>query len=172
MDSTQNNSQKKIRDSQNKPQDPQKKILFGILLITIFIFMVALSSLYVQFQIDNENVCGCLIPVSLFIPLLACIGLFMGTLIYYLISPRFEAKKIDTGTLLKLLDADDSKLISIIISNKGEISQSKLGKMSGMSKVKVFRTIENLKRKGIVEKSPHGKTNMIRLGEEFRELFL
>ena len=152
--------------------ESQKKIVFGILLLTVFIFVVALSSLYVQMQVDANNACGCAIPVSLFIPLLASMGLFMGTLIYYILSPRFEVRKVESKDILRLFDSETSEILRVIISNKGEISQSKIGKLSGMTKVKVFRIIESLRKKGILEKSPHGKTNMVKITDDFRDLFL
>jgi predicted transcriptional regulator len=150
----------------------RKKIVFGMLVLTIFVLIVAISSLYVQVQIEADNVCGCLIPLNLFIPLLASIGLFIGTLAYYLFSPRFDIKKPDMEPVLSMLDRPEADVIRALISSKGEMSQARIGKVTNMSKVKVFRTIDSLKRKGIVEKSAFGKTNIIRLTERISKIFL
>jgi len=53
-------------------------------MLSIFVFIVAISSLYVQIQIVEGNICGCLIPLPLFIPFIASVGLFIGTLSFYL----------------------------------------------------------------------------------------
>lgn len=152
--------------------EPQKKIVFGILLLTVFVFVVALSSMYVQIQIEADNVCGCVIPLNLFIPLLASIGLFIGTLVYYFLSPRFEVPAVDKDTIMRLFDAETSKVLQVIVSNKGEIPQSRISRLSGMSKVKVFRILETLRKKGIVEKHPYGKTNLIKINSDFEKLLL
>jgi uncharacterized membrane protein len=149
-----------------------KKIVFGMLVLTVFVLLVALSSLYVQTQIESDNVCGCLIPLPLFIPLLASIGLFIGTLAYYLFSPQFGRESIDPEPILKMLNRDEAEILRAIIKAKGEISQARIGKVTGLSKVKVFRTLDSLKRKGVVEKRAFGKTNMVVLRDDIAEIFL
>jgi uncharacterized membrane protein len=70
--------------------------------------------------------------------------------------------------LLEMLQTDEREVIKKIIENKGEILQSKLSSLFG--KVKTFRVIENLVRRGIVLKESYGKTNKIKLNEKFKEI--
>ncbi len=148
----------------------EKKIVVGTLVLTVFILLVALSSFYVQTQVEAGNAFGCMIPIYLFIPLLASIGLFIGTLVYYLLSPRFVVKP-DKDLLLKLFDSDQRKVIGVLLSNEGSALQSKIVRKTDLSKVKVFRVLRKLKRKGFVDKQPYGKTNKIILKKELKDLF-
>lgn len=80
-----------------------------------------------------------------------------------------EVRKVDTKAILDLLEPLEKEIIRRIVENRGEISQSKLSTEFG--KVKVFRVIEALKNRGVVEKVPYGKTNKIKLNEKFVKLF-
>ncbi|MBD3155686.1 MAG: hypothetical protein GF368_03455 [Candidatus Aenigmarchaeota archaeon] len=70
--------------------------------------------------------------------------------------------------LLDLLQEDEKKFILNIVENKGEILQSKLSKKFG--KVKTFRTLEGLRKRGIVTKEKYGRTNKIKLEEDFKDI--
>ncbi|MCK4429573.1 MAG: hypothetical protein KAU95_04300 [Candidatus Aenigmarchaeota archaeon] len=151
---------------------PEKKIILGTLVLAIFIFIVAASSLYVQTQISIGNVCGCAIPLPLFIPFLASVGLFIGTLFYYFFLPNHETKtKIDKEIILKLFDPAEREIIKKLLENDGSCLQSKLTRETNLSKVQVFRTLESLIKKKIAEKERYGKTNTIKLNKQFIGLF-
>ncbi len=141
----------------------QRHIVLGTLILAIFTFVVAVSSLYVQVQLESGNLCGCVIPLSLFLPFLASLGLFIGTLIYYLFSPRLESRRVDLDVFLNLLERDEAKVIRALLSCGGEATQAKLSKLTGYDRVKIFRIVSKLKRRGAIEKLPKGKTNLIRL---------
>ena len=146
-----------------------KKVAIGILIFSIFVFIVSLSSLYVQTEISSGNVCGCFIPIPLFIPFIASVGLFIGTLIYYLISPRLNKKKLHKKLLLNFFTGDERKIFGIILE-KCEVTQSEIVKLSRLSKVKVFRILRRLENRNLIEKKPLGKTNLIVVNENVKEL--
>jgi hypothetical protein len=149
---------------------PEKKIVLGILVISIFVFIVALSSLYIQTQISEGNLCGCLIPLPLFIPFIASIGLFIGTMSFYLwYIPKDN--RINKQVLLKMFDSKEREIITKLFENQGKISQSKLVSQTSLSKVQVFRTLEKLRERKIISKESRGKTNLIELDREFYENF-
>lgn len=149
--------------------EDSKKIIFGILLVSIFVLVVAVSSLYVQTEISSGNACGCFIPIPLFIPFISSIGLFIGTMVYYLLSPRFKANKIEKKSLLKFLEGDERKIFSILLEEK-EINQADLVRNSGLSKVKISRILKKLQNRGILEKKSIGKVNMVKLNKEISDL--
>ena len=60
------------------------------------------------------------------------------------------------------------KIIEKLMENKGKVLQSKLSNEFG--KVKTFRIIENLRKRGIVKKERYGKTNFVKLTEKFNSL--
>jgi hypothetical protein len=148
--------------------EDRKKIVIGVMIISIFVFIVGVSSLYVQTQIETGNACGCLIPITLFIPFLASVGLLIGTMVYYLLTPKAVYRTMDREVILRLFDQDERKIVGFLLNNKGEGVQSRMVSETDMSKVKVFRVLERLLKKGIISKDPHGKTNRILLNEELR----
>jgi uncharacterized membrane protein len=56
----------------------------------------------------------------------------------------------------------------MFLENKGEVLQSKISRSLG--KVKAFRVIESLMKRGVVVKEPYGKTNKIKLNEKFKNI--
>lgn len=140
----------------------QKKIILTMFFIAIFTFIVAASSLYVQREISSGNVCGCLIPIPLFIPFLAALGIFIGTLVFYLLSPR---QGIDKKLILNFFEGEEKQVIELLLANK-ELSQSKISKLSGLGKVKTFRLIGRLVSKGVVVKEKRGKVIFVRLNDK------
>ncbi|RLJ07896.1 MAG: hypothetical protein DRP13_03140 [Candidatus Aenigmatarchaeota archaeon] len=148
----------------------EKKTLLGMLIITVFVFIVAFSSLYVQMQIETGNICGCAIPVYLFIPLLASIGLFIGVLVYYLLLPEFEKPKIGTDVFLGVFPDDQKSILRVVLNHKGSVSQRIIGRETGFSKVKVHRIIESLVTRNILIKEQKGKINIIKLNDKLRDI--
>jgi len=152
--------------------NPQKKFLTGMLVLTAFVFVVAISSLYVQMQVSSGNACGCAIPLYLFVPLVGSMGLLIGVLAYYLLSPRFEKPAVDKSQLLSFLEKDEAAVMKIILESKGEVPQAEIVRQTGLPKVKVFRVLHSLKNRGIVTKEQNRKVNIVRLSEGMRKLFI
>jgi len=147
-----------------------KKIAISIMVITGFVFAVSFGTLYVQTNIAEGTVCSCTLPIPLLIPTFSSLGVFVGSLVYYLMFAKIkESEKKSTEyakNLLNMLRGDEREIITKIIENKGEITQSKLSAIFG--KVKTFRVLENLRKRGIVVKEKYGKTNVIKLNENFK----
>jgi len=147
----------------------EKKIVVAMLIISVFVMIVAVSSLYIQIQIESGSICGCAIPLYIFVPFLSSIGFFIGTLIYYLLRPVGEKRiKIDE-IITYFLDKDEGKVVREIIRS-GKITQASLMKRTGFDKVKIFRIVEKLRKKGVIVKEPYGKTNIIRLSENISKM--
>jgi len=147
-----------------------RKIMIGMIIITGFIFLVSVTTLYVQTQITEYGFCP--IPMPVLVPAFASLGVFVGSLTYYLMFIRLEESKEKRSeiihSMLEMLEVDEKEVVKKIIENKGEIFQSKLSSLFG--KVKTCRVIANLVRRGIVFKEPYGKTNKIKLNEKFRKI--
>ena len=143
-------------------------VFFGIL-ISAFIFSVSFATLYTQIHIEEGNVCSCKLPLPLLIPTFSSFGLLIGLISYYLLSP-FVSKKCSQNLelFLNLLDPDEGEIIRMIIKNKGSISQAAVSKKFG--KVKAFRLIERMKKRGVIEKEKMKKTNRIKLNEKFADI--
>lgn len=149
-----------------------KKAIIATIILTGFIFAVSFSTLYAQVHIYEGTACTCTLPIPLLIPTLSSLGIFVGSIVYYLMFPKIEESKEkskkDLEVLLEMLREDEREVVKSLIENKGKILQSKLSSKFG--KVKSFRIVENLRRRGIIEKEAYGKTNMIKLTKKFEEI--
>lgn len=157
----------------------RKNIIVVVILITGFIFGVSFSTLYAQTHIVAGTACGCTLPIPILIPTFSSLGVFIGSIVYYLMFPKIEEKrtrirenkeKYETNlkTVLDMLEKNEKQVIEKLIENNGKVLQSKLSKQLG--KVKTFRTVENLRKRGIVEKERYGKTNFVKFTDKFKSL--
>ncbi len=142
-----------------------------ILLLTIilsgFAFLVAITSIYVQSSIENGSICKCIVPVPIFIPLFASLGLFIGSISYYVFLSIEKKPKLDS--LKKLLDEEEVKIVEEI--QKGRNKQHLITKDTGLSRVKVFRIVKRLEEKGIVKRIKEKKVVRIEFSDEIKRNF-
>ncbi len=148
----------------------RKKVIIVLMLLTAFIFAVSFSTLYAQTNIAAGTACSCTLPIPVLIPTFSSLGVFIGSLVYYLMFPKIEENREkvveDKKVLLDMLRADEREFVKEIVENDGKITQSKLSQKFG--KVKTFRILESLRKRAIVEKERYGKTNVVQLSEKFR----
>ena len=134
----------------------QRKVILGISVLAVFIFIVSVISVYVQSLITTHDICGCPIPVYMFIPLLSSLGVFVGTLTYYLMGEKIERTEKSIRSSIEktliFLPKDEREVLKSVIESGGSINQSMIPKKTGMSKVKVHRVISRLERRGVMEK--------------------
>jgi hypothetical protein len=149
-----------------------RKTLIVIMIITGFIFAVSFATLYVQTHIVEGTACSCTLPIPVLIPTFSSLGVFVGSFVYYLIFSKIEKNERESTReardLLELLQNDEKKIILNIVENGGEMLQSKLSRKFG--KVKTFRTLEGLRKRGIVTKEKHGRTNKIKLKPGYKDI--
>jgi len=150
--------------------ETNRKLIIVIILLTGFIFGVSFSTFYVQMQISQGTACNCVVPIPILIPTFSSLGIFIGSIVYYMMFPKVEENKEKyIATLLELLRPEEKEIIKRIISSNGKITQSKLSEEFG--KVKTFRLLEDLRMRGIIEKEQYGKTNTVKLNEKFKMLY-
>jgi len=152
-----------------------RSFFLALSIILGFVFIVLFSSIYVSDAIKNNNACGCVIPIPYMILILSSLGLFTGSIAFYLIiSQHIKEKKTMTKNLsftLKFLETHERLIIKELIKHKGRISQSQLQTITRLHRVKIHRILEKLLAKGIIKKSSKGQTNVIQLAEELQEVF-
>ncbi len=151
---------------------PDRKILIVIILLAGFIFGVSFSTLYVQTHVSQGTTCSCTLPISILIPSLSSLGVFIGSLVYYMLYPKIEEDKKKRNEnierLMEILPKNEGDMIKMLIKNRGETTQNRLS--SEFGRVRTFRIIERLRKRGVLEKVPYGKTNTVRLSEKFRQI--
>jgi uncharacterized membrane protein len=150
----------------------KKKSIIAIILLSGFIFAVSFSTLYAQTNISQGTACSCTLPIPLLIPTLSSLGLLMGSVVYYFMFPKVEESKEKqvqmVFSLVEMLNPNEKDIVRKLLENRGQILQSRLSQLFG--KVKTFRILENLKKRGIIEKEPYGKTNIIKLSQKFSQI--
>lgn len=145
----------------------RKLIIFGILVST-FVFSVSFATLYAQTHIIEGTACSCTLPIPLLIPMFSSFGILVGLISFYLLLPTIERSKEEAKNWIELLDPLEREVIKMIIDNEGKTTQARISEKFG--KVKAFRILERLKRRGIIEKMKERKTNLIKLSNKFEFL--
>jgi uncharacterized membrane protein len=75
----------------------------------------------------------------------------------------------DKNIILKFLNFGERKVVETLIEEKGEILQSDISRMEGMTKLKTHRAVRDLERKGIIKRESRGKTHRIFLSKDIKE---
>ena len=118
-----------------------------------------LFSLGVVLAVSNA---ACAINMGhLFAPFLygvALVGLATGGAVTLLF--QWKVDKMQLKRILSILPADEASVLTTIIE-KGSITQTEIKSRSGLSKVKVSRILSRLEQRNVIEKKPHGNTNLI-----------
>ena len=78
---------------------------------------------------------------------------------------KLNIKKFDKA-ILKHLDAEERKIISVIMDNQGSIFQSELVDKTGFNKVRITRILDGLEAQGLIERRRRGMTNVVMLKSE------
>ncbi len=90
--------------------------------------------------------------------LLVGIIVAMGTYLVY--QHRKESK---SKNIIAVLKEDEKKVLEVVANSGGECIQKKIVRETGFSKPKVSRIIVELVERGLIEKEPKGRTNIVRL---------
>lgn len=108
------------------------------------------------------------IGITVFVILIGLYLIFFGKeekVIVQIIKERVKPKEISKKSyrnVLKTLKNGDEKLIfESVIEAKGSILQSEIIKITGMSKVKVTRSLDRLEGRGLVERKRRGMSNVV-----------
>ena len=143
-----------------------------VIVLTFAIFIISLTAFYSQ---ENfSSVCGCKLSPWVIIVSISSFGIFIGSLIYYLLSLNNIKEKghLQEGfqKILLFLEKEEKRIIEEILNNSGEIYQSKLCSSLKLDKVKCSRIISKLEKKEIIHRKKEGMTNIIILDKELLEL--
>ena len=79
---------------------------------------------------------------------------------------------INKDAIIKLLNFNERKVMERLIKKKGEVLQSEISHIEGMNKLKTHRAIKNLEMKGVIKTENRGKTKLIVLSKEIKDVML
>lgn len=145
----------------------------AISLMSIFLIIVSLSSIYTYANIYHGDACTCTIPIYVLTSLLPSVGLIIGAIVAYLLGMKLKKvrskRKSITNSVFKLFTKEEREILKEIVENKG-ITQAGLGKNTNLNRVKIHRITSDLESKRIIKKIEKGKTYIIELTEDFEFL--
>jgi uncharacterized membrane protein len=180
----------------------KNKLLLPISLIAVLAMVLIIAySIFQNFtnhSPEGGGLCPRMVPNYLLWLSLILMVIIIVPVSYYVISRRLEEKmeknlsaitkmvdhkaKSDVktenlqtnnnGSILKLLNSNEKKVVEKIIENKGNALQSEISRMEGMTKLKAHRAVKELERKGIVKLEQYGKTNKVILAKDIKEIIL
>jgi uncharacterized membrane protein len=81
-------------------------------------------------------------------------------------------KEADAALSVSLMEKDESKILGKLVAEGGRITQSEVSRIEGIGKVKAHRILAKLEKRGIVASEKYGKTNMVKISDKYRKLFL
>ena len=124
------------------------------------------------------------ISLSFILPIFGFFSVFIGALVYYLLSENREnvgsvniqdytsgnGQGISINILRRALSHDERKVFDLLLSRNGMLMQSEVSSIEGFNKVKAHRTVDQLENKGIITKTSAGKQRVIRFVNDLEEV--
>ena len=150
-----------------------KKGIISLIISSIsFILLIVFLSLLLGEHFQTQS-CGCpkMVSQNFIILFIILSVIFIGGLVYYLLSLQIEKKENiinkNMEVLYSILDKDEQNLLDFLIRNNGTINQNDLSKKIG--KLKSHRIIRKLEQKKIINITKQGKNNLIKLNRELKQ---
>ncbi len=158
----------------DEPDVRNMKLLL-VLVIFFSLFFAVLNFLSLYVERNYTATCPSALPLTVVVNILIAGSILSGAFVtlFFINKSSHKRREVHKDTLLTLnfLEAEEKKIIKLIIDNRGIVTQSKLVKLSEMNKVKVARILHRLELKGVILREPYGNTNKVELVQGLKELF-
>ena len=156
--------------------DSRKLIVLGILVVSLFIFLVTVLVFVYSLSSVGQPVPGFLqLFIEFHIHFMVLMGLFgvlSGLIVYRLTSSSIESHKklmkTNLGIIMKFLSDDERKTVKHLLSKGGTTTQGEIGKALSISRLKAHRIVRKLEERGVIHAEKHGKINMVRIVDELK----
>ncbi len=158
-----------------------KRNKFFQLWLIIGLVMGLAAVLFFSITYLNNNVlcdvdCRVQNEVTIALILMSLFAMFVGSMTYYFISEKYEKQIIkiqkDVTSTLKFLNREEQMIVKSILNHKGKTTQSEITRDTGLSRVKIFRSLKKLEERKIITKRPNGMTNFIELEENLKKVLV
>jgi|WetSurMetagenome_2_1015567.scaffolds.fasta_scaffold53828_5 uncharacterized membrane protein len=126
----------------------------GVAIIAVFGLGILFSILNGYYIEDTGE------PIPMMVYGMTAVAMGVGALLVMLFQWKISQKQL--YRILKVLPEDERAIVEILVKEK-RMEQNLLVAESGLSKVKVSRTLSKLEQRNIIEKKPLGNTNLIKL---------
>lgn len=110
------------------------------------------------------------------VPIFILSGIVIGALVFFFMTTKLDDKKKDlkkiTKTLMQFLNKEEKLVVQKILENNGKVFQSEISRIEGIGKLKSHRILQKLSDRGVIEIEKYGKTNIVKLAENIKEVLL
>ncbi len=156
--------------------DIRQRIVLGLLVVSVFIFLVTILVFVYALYSQGQSVPPLLQPFMdyhmHFMVLMGVFGVFSGLVVYSIMNATIEKQKKVVKTnidiIMKFLTPEDREIVRLLLEKDGRSTQSEIARLPGMSRLKAHRIVKKLEERGIVHVEKYGKINMIRVVDELR----
>lgn len=156
--------------------DIRKRIVLGLLVVSIFIFLVTVLVFVYALYSQGQEIPSLLAPFiewhMHFMVLMGVFGIFSGLVVYSIMTATLEKQrqlvKTNLGIIMKFLGDDEREIVDLLMRKEGMTTQSEIAKLPGMSRLKAHRIVKKLEDRGIVHVEKYGKINMVRIVDELK----
>jgi hypothetical protein len=156
--------------------DIRKKIILGWLIVSIFIFLVAVLVFVFALYSQGQAIPSILEPFiewhMHFMVLMGLFGVLSGLMVFSILNTTIEKQKqvvkMNTDIIMKFLTEEDREIVQLLLSKQGMTTQSEIAKLPGMTRLKAHRIVKKLEDRGVVHVEKYGKINMIRIVDELK----
>ena len=158
--------------------DIRKQIVLGMVVVSIFVFLVAVLVFVYALYSQGQEVPSFLQPFldyhMHFMVLMGLFGVGSGLVGYSMMNATLENQKklvkTNIDIIMKFLSEEDREIVALLLSKEGMTTQSEIAKLPGMSRLKAHRVVKKLEDRGIVHVEKYGKINMVRIVDELKGL--
>jgi len=110
------------------------------------------------------------------VPVFILSGVVIGAVVFFFMTSKLEDKGKDlkkiTQTLVQFLNKEEKLVVKKILENNGKVFQSEISRIEGIGKLKSHRILQRLSDRRVIKIEKYGKTNIVKLEDNIREVLL
>ena len=104
------------------------------------------------------------LPITISLILLSgFIGYISSTATYRQVTKTKNESRNLLETLFLFLNNDEKEIINHLVQNQGTAGQAEISRLSGMDRVKAYRSLQKMQEKKLIEVTAHGKIRKVSL---------
>src|SRR3989344_6572687 len=144
-------------------------LIFSAIIISLAIVLYIVTYIHQDITSKNPLVFWTIknhlsITIGLII-LSGFIGYISSTLTYKQVTKTKKESQKLLEMLFLFLNKDEKEIINYLVQNKGTTEQAEISRLSGMDRVKAFRSLQRMREKNLIDITAHGKIRRVTLKE-------
>lgn len=149
-------------------------VLLGLILVATFVFLITVLVIVYSLYPNGTHVPSIFAPVVEYhlqlMILMAMTGISSGFVVYGILNAKIEkqekALKTNLNIILKFLTHDERLIVELMNDNQGQATQSQIGHLPNMTRLRAHRAVKKLEERGIVIVLKEGKLNILKLSDD------